>query len=291
MPTKDILESKNISPNKLDLILKKYKIMLYSYVDSKKEYSMRIFIVFFSFFMTFMTSMHAKNIEVATGNAYVPFAFVDESGKVTGYDVSVLRVLEKYDSDLKFNFNAIPWNATFAGLESGKYDLIAFQITKTKEREKKYIFSDYSYFNDISSVIVKKGTVVKKYEDMNGFNVGVSVGSNYALDIENFLKEHPDIKVNIKYYKNPTNLIADLGMGRINAVIGEPISSLSIAKTQGFMDIEDSGVIIKKTPVFFVFNKTDVALKDKVSAALKKAIENGDISNISTSYFGRDLSK
>ncbi|MDE5602618.1 MAG: transporter substrate-binding domain-containing protein, partial [Helicobacter sp.] len=60
-------------------------------------------------------------IKVGSEGAYKPFSYVDKEGKVTGYDVEVLRVLEKIDPTLSFEFNYAPWSALFLGLDSGRF--------------------------------------------------------------------------------------------------------------------------------------------------------------------------
>lgn len=231
-----------------------------------------------------------KPIEVGTGNAYRPFAFVNEAKQMDGYDIEVLKILSKYDESLEFSFNGVPWNAVFPGLDSGKFDVLAYQITKTKEREEKYIFSDYAYFNDISGVIIRDDKTINNFSELNGGKIGVSVGSNYARDLEQYLKKHKELQVEIKYYKNPPALIADLGADRIQAIIGEPISSINIAKAQN-IKLKATDIILDKTPVYFVFKKQDVELKNRISKALKQAIEAKDITNLSIKYFGKDLSR
>lgn len=236
-----------------------------------------------------LVNLYAQKVEVGTGNAYLPFAFIDENG-VSGYDIDVIKLIQKYDSDLEFIFNPVPWNAVFPGLDSGKFQMLAYQITKTKEREQKYIFSNHPYFNDISGVIVVEDKNISSFEELNNTKIGVSVGSNYARDLENYLKNNPKLKIEIKYYKNPPSLIADLGAGRLSAIIGEPISSINIAKAQN-IKLKSTEIILNKTPVFFVFDKKDSALRDRISNALKKAIESGEVSDLSIKYFGSDLSK
>lgn len=237
-----------------------------------------------------LTCSQAKDIQVGTGNSYRPFAYIDNGNIVKGYDADVLRLLTQYDKSLQFHFNGVPWNAIFVGLESAKFDVLAFQITKTKEREEKYIFSDYPYFNDMSVVIVRKNQHITDMKQLNKQKIGVSLGSNYALNLESYLKQHPELQIEIRYYKNPPALLADLGNNRLQAIIGEPISSINIAKAQN-IEVKATDVILNKTPVYFVFDKKNVALKDKVSNALKKAIDDGKISQLSIQYFGKDLSK
>ena len=51
-------------------------------------------------------------------------------------------------------FFPTPWDSIFLGLESRKYDLVANQIGKTPEREKKYLFTD-DYLVSGAQIIVR----------------------------------------------------------------------------------------------------------------------------------------
>ncbi len=62
-------------------------------------------------------SSPTKPIEVGTGNAYRPFAFVNDKNQMDGFDIDVLKILNKHDKGLNFKFNGVQWNAVFPGLD------------------------------------------------------------------------------------------------------------------------------------------------------------------------------
>ena len=47
---------------------------------------------------------------------------------------------------ITFKFEPTAWDGIFVALESGKFDIIASQIGRNAEREKKYLFPDTPYF-------------------------------------------------------------------------------------------------------------------------------------------------
>ena len=107
-------------------------------------------------------------IKVGTDGVYAPFSFKDESsGKLTGYDVEVIQeVGKRINADIEFT--TVPWDSIFLGLESKRYDIIANEIEKTKEREEKYIFSD-KYLVSAAQIIVKEGeNNIKTLKDLEG---------------------------------------------------------------------------------------------------------------------------
>ena len=253
---------------------------------------MRKFFYTFLLLIAIASAEQIDSIKVKVGseNAYKPFAYLDEKNVATGYDNDVLRLLASIDGKIELEFISIPWNAIFVGLDSGKFDLVANQISKTPTREEKYIFSAYPYFYGKSVLIVKDGSSINKPEDLKGKVVGTSVGSNHSSNIENYAKAHPELGIKIKYYKGFNTIVQDLQNGRIDAMINDPLVALNLAKEQNII-VKVTDVIFSQTPSFLIFKKSDEKLAKRLDKALEKAIQSGALSELSIKYFGIDLSK
>lgn len=222
-------------------------------------------------------------IRLGSENAYKPFAFIDESGAAAGFDNDVVRILGRQIEGAKITISSLPWNAIFSALDAGKIDVVANQITKTKEREEKYIFSQKPYFHDVSTIV--SVNPIANITDLRGKKVGVTVGSNHAKNLENYLKNHADLKIQIVYYKTTQSLIADLKVGRIAAMTNNPIAAKNHATAQGF-SVFAAPFAFEKTPVFLVFRKDSAALAATMDAALDRALGSGEISRLVERYFG-----
>lgn len=66
---------------------------------------------------------------------YAPFSFHDKDGKLTGYDIDVIKAVAK-EEGLKLKFNETSWDSMFAGLDAGRFDVIANQVGINPDREK-----------------------------------------------------------------------------------------------------------------------------------------------------------
>ena len=73
------------------------------------------------------------------------------------------------------------YSAMFEGLDSGKYDTIAGQVSVTDEREKKYTFSDVYGYNAIKLAV--RG-------DDPQLLLKICREERYVLSLEQFLKQH-----------------------------------------------------------------------------------------------------
>ena len=90
--------------------------------------------------------------EAQVGTEVRPFTFQDANGRLTGYDVEAVRA-DRAARRLERLLRR-PGTASFSAFESRKYDLVANQIGKTPEREKKYLFTD-DYLVSGAQIIVK----------------------------------------------------------------------------------------------------------------------------------------
>lgn len=65
------------------------------------------------------SSQNKNDYQVAVSSASKPLSYT-ENGKLTGYEVDVLKAVEKELGNVKFNFNAVSQTAELVGLDSKK---------------------------------------------------------------------------------------------------------------------------------------------------------------------------
>ncbi|RDU60342.1 substrate-binding periplasmic protein [Helicobacter marmotae] len=227
------------------------------------------------------------DMRVGSENAYKPFAYLNEKGEASGFDNDVLRLLASYIPEASLSFTSIPWNAIFSGLDSKKFDIVANQITKTKEREAKYIFSKQPYFYDISTLISLENSHIKDIAELNGGKIGVSVGSNHAKNLEDYLKSHPELNIEVVYYKTSPTLVADLKAKKIAAMVNNPIAARDYANAQN-ITLDVSEFYFEKVPVYLLFRKDSKGLAERLDEALDKALKEGKIRSLVVQYFGEE---
>lgn len=235
----------------------------------------------------------ADVIKVGTMGTYNPFSYADEDGTLIGYDLEVLREIEKVDSSLKFDFVAGPWDSLFVGLDADKFQMLANQITSNPDREENYYLSENQYFTCVSQIIVKKGrTDIQTLEDLEGKTIGLTVGDSFTRLVEDWNAANGNI-LTIKYYEEDiVTILQDIENGRIDATVNDPIMAKDKAEVQG-LQIDVVGERIAADPTYFIFKKDDQSkeLRDRVDAALAQLIESGRLSELSVEWFGEDYTK
>ncbi|RDU73391.1 hypothetical protein CQA66_01630 [Helicobacter aurati] len=236
-------------------------------------------------------SQEKQNLIVAgSENAYKPFAYLDSKNNPIGFDNEVLQVVMSYIPNARLQIVSVPWNVIFTGLDSGKFDVVANQIAKNEQREKKYLFSKQPYFYGVSGLILGKDSRITHIKELNNTKIGVTVGSNHAANLEKYVQEHPEQNITIMYYKTSPALVADLGNGRIQAMINDPASAADYAKSQ-HVQLTVTDFAFEKIPVYFIFRKDSKRLAQTLNEALEQALRDGKISELSIKYFGVDQTK
>jgi L-cystine transport system substrate-binding protein len=228
-------------------------------------------------------------IAVGTQNDYPPFAYADKSGELTGYDVDVIKAIDKKLKGYKFTFQALPWESIFLSLESNKIQVIADEIAKTPEREKKYLFTDENYFSAQTVIVVKKGTKgIESLKDLEGKRVAAVAGDSYTGILEDYNKKNGN-KIILKYSENssPDTILQDVQNGRVDAYVNDPIMiNATIKKNNLDLEVVGSPVTIDNIALTFNKDKTGKELKAAIDPVIKELKKDGTLAKLSKKWTG-----
>ncbi len=163
-----------------------------------------------------MEKATGDGLDVAFYN-FIPYAYEDESGTLTGTDVDTLRaVLERMGGTIGSS-GATEWGALIPGVKTGRFDVVAAGMYVTPKRCEEVMFSEPT-FGILDAFVVAEGNPhnISNYESIAAnaeLKLGVVAGSaqvGYAqmggVADDNII-QLPD---------NPTGMAA-LAAGRIHA--------------------------------------------------------------------------
>jgi cystine transport system substrate-binding protein len=224
-------------------------------------------------------------LTVGTEGTYRPFTFHDGSGDLTGYDIEIVTaVAEKLGVEPEFE--ETQWDAIFAGLDAGRFDIIANQVSINDEREEKYELSE-PYTVSPGVVIVAKGTSdIDSLESLEGKTTAQSLSSNwYELAKEN--------GANVEAVEGWAQAIALLEQGRVDATVNDKLTFLDYKATnaESAAGLEIAAETDDPSRNAFVVKKGQTALVDAVNDALAELRADGTLAEISEKYFGEDVSQ
>ena len=223
-------------------------------------------------------------LTVATEGTYRPFDYHENgAGPLVGYDVEVAQAVGK-KLGLKVVFKETQFDAIFAGLDAGRFDTIADQISITPQRQTRYLFSQ-PYTISHGVVVVKAGnTSIKSFADLKGKTTAQSLTSS-------FYQEAKAAGAKVQSVEGWAQAVALLQQGRVDATVNDQLTYLDYVKQHGQSGLAVAATTNDASQSAFVFTKKHQALTTAIDGALKDLAADGTLTRLSQKYFGDDVSK
>ncbi|MGT2935070.1 transporter substrate-binding domain-containing protein [Streptococcus castoreus] len=234
------------------------------------------------------TNGKKKSVLFATVGTTAPFSY-EKDGQLTGYDIEVAKAVFKDSDKYKVSFKKTEWSSIFTGLDSGKYQMGGNNISFTKERSAKYLYS-YPIGSTPSVLVVPKGSDIKRYEDIKGHSTQVVQGTTSVAQLEAFNKEHSDKPVDLKFTnENITQILTNLNEKKTDFKIFDAPTVNAIIKNQGLDNLKTIALTSTERPfIYFIFSQDQKALQTFVNKRLKELTADGTLSKLAKEYLGGD---
>ena len=265
----------------------------------KREAFMKKALILFAFAAAFLWSCSKKMtqngftlengvLKVGVEIGYPPFEYYAPDGKTPlGFDIELARELARR-LNLELRFTDTAWDGIFAGLDTGRYDVILSSVSMTDARKAHYDFSD-AYIGNGQAIIIGKDSALSVTEpfDLEGKKVGYQAECTSDFFMErkaseglNFIKSE---------YDKVMNAYDDLRLGRIDAVVSDYLVAVS------YLEREDSAFKagwIGTSDEYFgaCVKKSNTELLAKLNSALADMKADGTLKKLYVETFGTDLS-
>lgn len=222
-------------------------------------------------------------LTVATEGTYRPFSFHDASGELTGYDVEIAQaVADKLG--LEVRFQETQWDAIFAGLDAGRFDVIANQVSLTPEREEQYLFSAPYTVSRGVVVTTDADSSISTFADLSGKTTAQSLTSNwYELATESGAQ--------VEAVEGWAQAVTLLQQGRVDATVNDQLTFLDYEKTNSPTGLKIAAETEETSQSAFATRQDSQALVDAIDTALEELRADGTLTEISEKYFGADVTK
>ncbi|MFW2513501.1 transporter substrate-binding domain-containing protein [Demequina sp. SO4-13] len=222
-------------------------------------------------------------LTVGTEGTYRPFSFhTDGAGDLTGYDVEVVTAVAE-ELDVEIEFEETQWDAIFAGLEAGRFDVVANQVSITPDREEKYVFSAPYTVSRGVIVVPSDETDISSFADLDGRTAAQSLTSNWHALAE-------DSGANIEAVEGWAQSAALVQQGRVDATINDKLTFLDYQTTNDASGLKIAAETDEESQSAFTFRQDSEELAAAFDEALAALSEDGTLAEISEKYFGEDVS-
>ncbi|WP_138494719.1 transporter substrate-binding domain-containing protein [Paenibacillus pinistramenti] len=229
-------------------------------------------------------------IIVGTGTGFPQVCFLDENGKLTGFDVELVKEIDNRLPQYEFEFQTQEFSNLLLSLETKKIDFVAHEMEKNPEREEKYLFNKEPYAHWRNKIIVAKdNNSIQSLDDLQGKKVLTSATSAEAQILENYNKTHNNA-INIVYQSGAANdTVSQITSGRVEATLGADFTR-SLIDPQN--KLKTTGDDLSEADILFVFRKDDPAeqkLADDIDGAIKELKADGTLGKLSKEWLGEDF--
>lgn len=215
---------------------------------------------------------------------FPPMGFVGDDGEYTGFDLELAEeVCERLD--LEFVAQPIAWDSKDATLGFGEIDCIWNGFTMNG-REDDYTWTD-AYLDNKQVFVVRGNSGIKSKADLAGKVVDVQTDSSAeaALNDNTELKDSFALLQTIPDYNTG---FMDLESGAVDAVAMDiVVASYQIEKRKADFVILEEEISAEEYGVGFA--KGNEAVRDQIQKVLKEMAADGTMAEISTKWFGEDI--
>lgn len=243
-------------------------------------------------------------INVAHTQNYVPYDYINDKGDSDGFEVQVLKAIDKKLPQYKLKFTGTSDEDLLIGLESGKYDLGVKGAWYTAERAEKFIIPKEKIGASVIGFTIRKADE-QKYKNIDdiakagGKIVPISPQNAQWNVIEEYNKDHTDKPIQLKAAEafNVSDAYAWVLEKRYDAYFDIKLSfEEAIQNEKGsyhqYVD-QLSYVPYKGIPTYPLLHKSEK--NEKFSKAYEKAVkelqDEGTLTKLSKKYFDEDVFK
>ncbi len=230
----------------------------------------------------------AGKLIVASENAWVPFAYIDQTagGELTGFDVDVAREIGKRLEVEVEHQTSTSWDGIVAGLDGGRYDVIICG-TNIGSRVGKYEMSIPYMENQMVLTVAIDNDDIKAFEDLDGKTIANALESSTSA-------------IGRKYGASvvPAGLAEAMDLisqGRADAQIEDQIVMQQFLelKPDYLNKVKQVAIYEPENPLDVQVGVTcrlsDVSLREKIDEALTAMKADGTLYELGVKYFGEEV--
>ncbi|MHC6204461.1 amino acid ABC transporter substrate-binding protein [Breznakiellaceae bacterium SP9] len=230
--------------------------------------------------------LNKKKLVLGLDDSFPPMGFRNEANEIVGYDIDLAKEVTKR-LGVELVVQPIDWNAKEQELNTGEIDCIWNGFTITDERKQVLTYTK-PYLKNLQVIAVKGNSPIQTLADLRGKVAGLQAGSSSVDALDNA----PTLKASLKEvieYKDFLTALMDLDVGGVDAVIIDLVVANDNIKRSGKdfrllqedLGAEEFGV---------GFRKNDRTLANKVWETLEAMAKDGTVAQITTKWFGSDIS-
>lgn len=211
-----------------------------------------------------------------------PLGFVDKNNQVVGFEVELVKaVAEK----LKVGVELVQVTAKtrIPMLMNANIDMFAASANHTKKRDEAIDYS-ITYFCTGERLLVKKGSPVKTWSDLEGKTLAFAQGSATKSMFE---KVHKPKTTNYLTFQEKPQAVIAVKQGKADAYGSDEVGLMGLVKIDPSLEVV--GEYLYKSYFGIGVREDDSKWRDAINFAIIELSRSGEFNNLYKKYFGQNV--
>ncbi|MBI4317211.1 MAG: amino acid ABC transporter substrate-binding protein [Chloroflexi bacterium] len=212
----------------------------------------------------------AGEIVVGIDPSYPPFESLDAEGNLIGYDVDLAVELARR-LGVRASFVSLDIGSIHDALLANKLDVIVSSLPPFPEYTRQIAYS-LPYFNAGQVLVLGPHSGdLDGVGDLSGRALGVESGSTADLEMRKLAATVPDLS--IVSFTTPDAALADLRVGKLDAVVADAVTALEWRARSGGLRIVPEPLTVE--PFVVALRRADALLLQEVDRVLAEVEQDG----------------
>ena len=233
-----------------------------------------------------------KTVTIGHRDASVPLSYIGPDGKVQGYSIDIcLKIAEAAKEELKLDkidvkFVPLTPQTRIPLLTAGTVDIICESSTHTIGRSRQISFLNTTFLTG-SKLLVRKGSGIKKIEDMAGKTLVAVLGTtNEKAAQAEVDKKGIKLKGDIVKVKDHSQAMLNLEQGRADAYVSDDVVLYGLASaSKNPAEWEIVGPYFSYDPYGMMIPRNNDDWRLLGNKTLVKLIQSGEMEQIYKKWF------
>lgn len=226
-------------------------------------------------------------INLVTDAKYPPFQYIDESGKMVGFEVDLWNAIGER-LDVKIEVTSVAFDSMIPGVQSGRWDVAMEGITDNAERQAVVSFVDYGYTTSSAYVLEEKGAAINEPLDLCGLKGAAQSGTEWVgmitTEIAAACSEAGKPAPTVSEFGTSDATLLSVYSGRTDFVLTSAASAQEIQKAAPHPVKVVPMPILPRKPSGIAFRKDETDLGEALLAALKEVRTDGTYEKIYSAW-------
>jgi ABC-type amino acid transport substrate-binding protein len=224
----------------------------------------------------------------------IPFSYLNTRGEPIGYSIDLGRTIvdaisnELNDQPLKIKFVPVTSESRIGAVKNGEVDLECGSTTNNTDRQKEVAFSPIMFVAG-TKLLVKRGSPIQSFRDLNGKSVVVTAGTTNEVAIRNLTAKF-GIQFNLVLAKDHNASYELLASGKVDAFAGDDVllyGFIAVRKAENDLDVR--GEFLSYDPYGIMYRRDDPELADLVNRVFRGMAESRDLQYTYDRWFLKKL--